>query len=256
MMISSRTSAGAARSKRVRLFGIIAVLLLIGAAALWRAPLSESLWSLLAPVMGARFGGGTAPADQAMIAAAQSDRDALYQENIELKARLGRDARVKRILGAVLLRPPATPYDTLVIDIGGDDGVAAGDAVSAGGTTVIGTVSQVYARAARVMLYSAPGQKYDALLRPSTSLGTGGMVPLAVEGQGGGSLRAHVPAGTAVSLDDVAILPGIVGGRSAVVSRVEHADGESFITLYFSLPVNVSSLRFVEVWKQTTHVTQ
>ena len=91
---------------------------------------------------------------------------------------------------------------------------------------------------------------------PSTSLGTGGMVPLAVEGQGGGSLRAHVPAGTAVSLDDVAILPGIVGGRSAVVSRVEHADGESFVTLYFSLPVNVSSLRFVEVWKQTTHVTQ
>ena len=247
-MISSRTSAGAARSKRVRLFGIIAVLLLIGAAALWRAPLSESLWSLLAPVMGARFGGGTAPADQAMIAAAQSDRDALYQENIELKARLGRDARVKRILGAVLLRPPATPYDTLVIDIGGDDGVAAGDAVSAGGTTVIGTVSQVYARAARVTLYSAPGQKYDALLR--------GTVPLAVEGQGGGSLRAQIPAGTAVSLGDVAILPGIVGGRSAVVSRVEHADGESFITLYFSLPVNVSSLRFVEVWKQTTHVTQ
>ncbi len=248
MMISSRTSAGAARSKRIRLFGVIALALVIGAAALWRAPLSEFLWNLLAPVMSARFGGGTALTDPTLIAATKSDRDALYQENIELKARLGRDARVKRILGAVLLRPPATPYDTLVIDVGEVDGIAAGDTVSAGGTTVIGTVSQVYAHAARVMLYSAPGQKYDALLH--------GTVPLAVEGQGGGSLRAQVPAGTTVSLGDVAVLPGIAGGQSAVVSRVEHADGESFITLYFSLPVNVSSLRFVEVWKQTTHVTQ
>lgn len=248
MMISSRTSAGAARSKRLWLFAVAAIALLIGAAALWRAPLSESLWNLLKPVMSARFGGGAASADPALIAATQSDRDALYQENIDLKARLGRDARVRRILGAVLVRPPATPYDTLVIDIGEADGVAAGDTVSAGGTTVIGTVSEVYARAARVTLYSAPGQKYDALLR--------GTIPLAVEGQGGGSLRAQVPAGTAVSLGDIAVLPGIAGGISARVSRVEHAEGESFSTLYFSLPVSVSSLRFVEVWKQATHVTQ
>ena len=247
-MISSRTSAGAVRSKRLWLFAVAAVALLIGAAALWRAPLSESLWNLLSPVMSARFGGGTASTDPALIAATQSDRDALYRENIDLKARLGRDARVKRILGAVLLRPPATPYDTLVIDAGEAEGIAAGDTVSAGGTTVIGTVSEVYAHAARVMLYSAPGQKYDALLR--------GTVPLAVEGQGGGSLRAQVPAGTTVSLGDIAVLPGIIGGLSARVSRVEHADGESFSTLYFSLPVTISSLRFVEVWKQTTHVTQ
>lgn len=245
--MSNRVSAADARSKRARFFGIAAVLLALGAAALWRAPLSESLWKLLAPVMSARFG-SPVPDGQILIAASKSDRDALYQENLELKARLGRDAGVKRILGAVLLRPPATPYDTLVIDAGSSDGVAAGDAVSAGGTIVIGTVSEVYANAARVVLYSASGQKYDALLR--------GTIPLAVEGQGGGSLQARLPAGTSVSVGDVALLPGIAGGLSARVSRIERGLGESFVTLYFSLPVDMQSLRFVEVWKKPNYVTE
>ena len=247
-MISNRASAASARSKRVRFFGVIAIIMLIGAAALWRAPLSELIWRFMAPVMHARFGGDAAPADLSRLAAVEAQRDALYQENLELKARLGRDARVVRILGTVLLRPPATPYDTLVIDAGSVEGVDVGDLVSSGGTIVIGTVSEVYARAARVVLYSAPGQKYDALLR--------GSIPLAVEGQGGGSLQARLPAGTAVSVGDAALLPGIAGGLSARVSRIEQGDGESFVTIYFSLPVDMLGLRFVEVWKQPNHVTE
>ncbi len=244
-MISSRTSAVAARSKRMRFFGIVFIAILIGVASLWRAPLSDFFWSLMAPVMHARFGGD---AETFLISVAATDRDSLYQENLELKSRLGRDARVGRVLGAVLLRPPATPYDTLVIDAGETDGVASGDVVSAGGTIVIGTVSEVYAHAARVTLYSAPGQKYDALLN--------GSIPIAVEGQGGGSLFARIPAGTKASVGDIAVLPGIASGLSARVSHVERISGESFITLYFSLSVDIFSLRFVEVWKQPAHVIQ
>src|SRR3989344_5593533 len=147
MMILSRVSAADARAKRTRLFGIVAVLLALGAAALWRAPLSEVLWRTLTPVMHARFGGAATPADLSRLAAVQAQLDALYQENLDLKARLNRDARVGRILGAVLLRPPATPYDTLVIDIGSDEGVALGGTVSAGGTIMIGTILEGYPRA-------------------------------------------------------------------------------------------------------------
>ncbi len=247
-MISSRVSAGAARSKRMRLFGVAVIMLLISAAALWRDPLSGVLWRFIAPAMHARFIGDAPRTVLSNSTPVAAERDALYQENLDLKARLGRDARVTRILGAVLLRPPATPYDTLVIDAGEADGVKSGDVVSAGGTIVIGIVSEVYTHAARVVLYSAPGQKYDALLR--------GAIPLAVEGQGGGSLRAQVPAGTAVSVGEVALLPGIAGGLSARVSRVEQVSGESFSTVYFSLPVDMFTLRFVEVLKQPAHVTQ
>ncbi len=253
-MISNRLSAASVRSRRARIAGLLFVVVLIGVAAAWRAPLSGFFWRFAAPILDARFGTDAPLADPTRLAAAEADRNALYSENLELKARLGRDARVTRILSGVLLRPPATPYDTLVIDAGEAEGVTLRDVVSAGGTTVIGTVSEVYAHAARVTLYSAPGEKYDSLLRLSARAGA--VVSVVVEGQGGGSLRAQVPAGTEVSVGDEALLPGIMGGISARVSHIDRAEGESFITLYFNLPVDMFMLRFVEVWKQSSHVTE
>ncbi len=246
MMISSRLSAAAARNRKMKIAGFFLVLLLIGLAALWRAPLSGALWSVIAPLMRARFGGE--PAVSAAQTATLADREALYQENLALKTLLGRKPQVERILGAVLIRPPATPYDTLVIDAGSAEGIALGDVVSAGGSATIGTISEVYTHAARVRLYSAPGEKYDALLR--------GTIPLAIEGQGGGSLRAQVPAGVEVSVGDEALLPGIVGGITARVSHIDRGEGESFVTLYFTLPVDLFTIRFVEVWKQLSHELQ
>lgn len=245
-MISSRLSAAAARNRKMKIAGFFLVLLLIGLAALWRAPLSGALWSVIAPLMRARFGGE--PAVSAAQTATLADREALYQENLALKTLLGRKPQVERILGAVLIRPPATPYDTLVIDAGSAEGIALGDVVSAGGSATIGTISEVYTHAARVRLYSAPGEKYDALLR--------GTIPLAIEGQGGGSLRAQVPAGVEVSVGDEALLPGIVGGITARVSHIDRGEGESFVTLYFTLPVDLFTIRFVEVWKQLSHELQ
>ncbi len=250
-MISSRLSAAAARNRKMKIAGFFLVLLLIGLAALWRAPLSGALWSVIAPLMRARFGGE--PAVSAAQTATLADREALYQENLALKTLLGRKPQVERILGAVLIRPPATPYDTLVIDAGSAEGIALGDVVSAGGGATIGTISEVYTHAARVRLYSSSGEKYDALLLLS---GQGGIIPLAIEGQGGGSLRAQVPDGVEVAVGDAALLPGIVGGITARVSHIDRGEGESFVTLYFTLPVDLFTIRFVEVWKQLSHELQ
>jgi len=231
------------RTRRMQLLSLAGVLLLVGAVALWRAPLSGALWQILRPVVQMRFG-GTAGDANASSAAALADRDALYAENLDLKKRLGREVRAARVLASVLLRPPMTPYDTLMIDAGSAEGVATGDVVSAGGTALIGAVSEVYARSARVALFSAPGESYDALLR--------GAIPVKVEGQGGGSMQARVPSGTAVAAGDAVVLPGIAGGMTATVSHVERAESESFVTLYMQLPANIFTLRYVEVWKQNT----
>lgn len=251
-MISSRASAAAAREKRLRRAALLAMLVLLAAAAMWRAPLSDMLWRALAPIMAARHGAPQSEAQQALTAIAQADRDALARENEELKRRLGRELEVPRVLAGVILRPPATPYDTMVIDAGFQEGISRGDAVSAGGTVVIGTVTELYASAARVTLFSSPGEKYDALLQ----LQGGGSLPVAIEGQGGGSLRAQVPAGVSVVPGDFAVLPGIWGGLTARVTHVEGAESESFSAVYFSLPVNPSSVRFVEVLQLPSHDTQ
>ncbi len=251
MMTSSRLSADAARTRRNRLVSFLFLLILLTVVGVWRESLSGFFWQRLLPILSVRFVGekplSSVPIES--VAAALADREALYRENIDLKARLGREMQAQRILGGVISRPPATPYDTLVIDAGVLEGVSTGDLVSAGGTIIVGTVSEVYPHVARVTLYSSPGETYDALLH----LSGGVHVPVAIEGQGGGSLRAQVPAGTAVEVGDSALLPGIAGGVSALVSSIEKAEGESFSTLYFSLPVNPSTLRFVEVWKHATH---
>src|SRR3989344_8591828 len=79
------------RTRRMQLLVLAGVLLLVGAVALWRAPLSGALWQVLRPVTQARFGGGDA--QNASTAAALADRNALYAENLDLKKRLGREVR-------------------------------------------------------------------------------------------------------------------------------------------------------------------
>lgn len=220
--------------------------LALGAAVIaFRQPASNLFWSAVAPVVQLRasLSGGEVAQLRAELAAAQaelSDRDLLFKEVIELRERLGRaDAPQARILAGILQRPPWTAYDTLLIDAGEAQGVAAGMLVSAGGQGLVGHVSEVYAATARVELYSAPGASYQGVLN--------GTVPVAVEGLGGGSLRAEVPTGTEVKVGDIVSFPGLLGGVTSVVSATEEKSGESFIVMYMRLPANPANLRAVEV---------
>ncbi len=209
---------------------------------LWQVPLQGALMQALAPLLHTRYASGLATTTlEALVA----DRDALYQENLDLKSRLGREVHVQRILAGVLLRPPATPYDTLIIDAGSQEGVAVDDRVAAAGTVLIGTVTQVYLHSAQVSLYSSPGQKYEGIL----TLQSGEALPITVVGQGGSSLSAQVPAGSKVVAGDQIVLPGVLGGLIGTVVGVQGGEGESFATVYLSLPINPADLRFVEVWK-------
>ena len=182
-----------------------------------------------------------------------ADRDALYQETLDLKTRLLRDAKIHTTLAGVLIAPPGVPYDTLLVDAGSAQGVSVGDLVSAGGTTLVGRVAEVRPHTASVVLYSAPGERYDALLllgATTASSTTAKSIPITLEGQGSGSLRAEVPAGTPVHPGASVVTPGVVHGFSGTVSVVDKKDSESFETVYVTLPVNPQELRFVEVWKQ------
>ena len=225
--------------------GIVVCIVLVVLVVLLRQPLSEMFWFIAQPVVGFRnsLGATEAAALRAELASAQArlaDRDLLYTEVLDLRERLGRsDTPGARVLAGVLQRPPWTSYDTLLIDAGAATGVAQGDWVSAGGQGLIGHISEVYATTARVELFSAPGVSYQAVLN--------GTLPVAVEGQGGGSLRASVPTGTQVAVGDTVSFPGLLGGIVAKVSAIEAKAGESFIVMYMRLPANPADLRFVEV---------
>lgn len=169
------------------------------------------------------------------------DRNQLYEENLNLKERLGRMSQPNVVLASVLVRPPETPYDALIIDIGEDADVSVGDRVSAGGSLLIGKVQEVYAKTARVLLYSSPGDEHQGLLR--------GTIPITVEGQGGGSLRAKVPYDAQVVEGDEVSLPSLEANVAFIVEYVQTGRGDSATFAYLRLPVSPFELKFVEVWR-------
>lgn len=242
MMISPK------RNSRVFfvLFGAAALALAVGAAVLLRNPLGSLVWQAASPLFALRNAAGASEANKlraelASTTAALADRDFLYRENLDLKARLGRNAARQVILAGVLERPAGVPYDTLVLDAGSAEGVAVGQLVAAAGSALIGRVDEVHTTTARVVLFSSPGQEYTALINSLT--------PVSLAGQGGGSLRGEVPAGTEVSVGDPLVIMGIGGGLMAEVSAVEQKEGQSFVAVYAHLLANPQELRFVEIWK-------
>jgi cell shape-determining protein MreC len=209
-----------------------------------RAQAGSIFWEVISPLVQFRnaLGGTEASvlrAELASTTAALADRNALYQENLQLKELLGRSIQNHTVLGAVLQRPPGMPYDTLIIDIGKNSGVMPGDLVFAGGSSVIGTVSDVYDTTSRVVLFSAPGETYQSLL--------GGSIPLSLSGQGAGSMSGEVPAGTPATVGESVTLSGIASAFAGSVSYIHEDSGASFETLYVQLPADVFSLHYVEV---------
>lgn len=251
------------RRKRISpgtfLFSVFFIFLL-ALAFVWRDQAASLLWRGLVPVFSARdqgasvasgffgvFGSNAALASEnarlraalASSSVAVSDRNILFAENLDLKSRLGRTQAGTSVIAGVVLAPPAVPYDTLMIDAGKDQGLKEGDFVSAEGSIFIGKISQVYDTASRVVLFSAPGQTYQAQLR--------GTIPLTMSGQGAGSFSGELPVGIDVRAGDPVLLPGIAPEYAGAVSGVAHHDGESFQTVYISLPANALSLHFVHV---------
>jgi cell shape-determining protein MreC len=245
----SRGRVGAARIL-ARWYGLFALVAVVVVVLVWRGAFAGLLWRAVAPLSAWSDSSASSQVEQlqmqlASTTAMLADRDMLYQENLALKAALGRSANQPLLLAAVLMRPPETPYDTLMLDAGSDQGVVVGDQLSAGGEVVIGTVAQVYPTTARAVLYSAPGQSFSAVLTSGDAAG----VPITVTGQGGGSMLATVPAGTPAVVGESVVFPGVAGGFSGTISAVVAKTGDSFETLYLHLPVDPLALRFVEILK-------
>ncbi len=231
-----------------RVLVAVAIALLVLVAYLLRAPLGSLLWQVLGPVMGARSALFSTEAlalraELSQQGARLADRDALYQENIELKRLLNRAAGRAVTIAGVLQRPPGTPYDTLVVDLGRQQGAVVGSLVSMGGSALVGVITEVMESASRVTLFSSPGQVHDGVLMVGEVA-----VAVSVEGQGGGSLRAQVPAGSGARVGDTVRLPGVGMGLVAEVRQVHARAGESFETIYFSLPADLNA-RYVEIWQ-------
>jgi cell shape-determining protein MreC len=165
----------------------------------------------------------------------------LQTENDTLKDLLGRkETRLKTVLANILVKPPQTPYDLLTIDVGEDYGVKFGDKVIANTNVFIGEVSEVLSHSAKVTLYSTPGKKLSVVLGAN-------QVTAEAVGIGGGNFNISLPKEVEVKEDDVIIIPSITPNVFGIVEKVNAKDTDSFQTVLFKSPVNISELNYVEV---------
>jgi hypothetical protein len=166
------------------------------------------------------------------------ERDALAAERDALAAELRvPDRDPDAVVAAVLLRPPQVAFDTLVLAAGADDGLAAGDTVSAAGVPV-GVIVEAGATRSVASLFSAPGSRLAVSVGGSSAEATGA---------GDGRFSVELPAPLAPATGTPVLSPSHGGAPMGFVAAVSPGEGESTVVAWVDLPVDLSGARYLSV---------
>lgn len=168
------------------------------------------------------------------------DYDILLKENQELKLEIGRRSVKNLVYSRVLSKPPRSPYDTFVIDVGSNHGVLQANRVYLSDNVIIGVVTTVTPNTSLVQLFSSGDNKQEAILSR-----TGASFELI--GKGGGNFQIELPKDADVLWGDTFLYPGI---NSSVIGSVYYIDTNSqssFKTAYIRTPGNVFQAKSVFV---------
>ena len=173
--------------------------------------------------------------------ARMANYNSVILENLNLKETLGRkNSKTNMILAAILSKPNQSPYDTLVIDAGMEQGVKEGNTVFALGNIPIGVIAKIYPHSSKVVLFSSSGEKTQAVTPP-------GNVYLELVGRGGGNFEMIIPADFKLARGDEIVLPGITPYVLAIAETIISDPRDSFIRALLVSPANIQELKFVEV---------
>lgn len=167
------------------------------------------------------------------------DRNLLDEKVRKLEEMLGRAQSDNRVVAYVLVGPKFSPYDTLVVDAGLDEGVAVGNTVVYAGSGAIGEVVEVSAASSKVKLYSSPGEEHFVLVGPH-------YIPVTAFGRGMGNFEAKVSQDSVVATGDniVSVKGDFILGT---ISLVEEVPAEPIKRIFFRTPFNITEIRSVEI---------
>lgn len=246
--------------KNIALIALIAISAFALLYAPLRATLTEAVYSVAPSVWGV---GGNAEGAWTSFLTSFKDKDALVNENETLKETisimetkvldrnllaekvtkleeaLGRARSDDRVVANVLVGVGRSPYDTLVIDAGEEEGVNTGNMVVYSGSGVIGEVVETTPYSAKIKLYSSPGEEHRVTVGSH-------YIPVLAVGRGMGNFEAKVPQDSAVSVgDNVVTVKGnlIIG----TVSLIEEKPAEPIKRIFFRVPFNITEIQSVEV---------
>jgi cell shape-determining protein MreC len=184
--------------------------------------------------------------ENAALVAEMTDYEIIKSENIALKELMGRvSSKHKFLLANILAKPDLSPYDTIIIDVGTDLSVKAGDAVYGNGNLPIGEVSKVYGSTSLATLYSNPGKVTNAVLEGSNN-------SVELLGRGGGNFEMKIPQESVANRGQLVVLPNsttMTPEVIAIVEEVTSGPSDPYKTVLLRSPVNIQGLKWVQVEK-------
>lgn len=171
------------------------------------------------------------------------DYNLLQKENDDLKNQLGRDDKNIKVIANIVAKPPLSPYDTFLIDVGSKNGVVLNSIVYISDKIVVGVVTEVRKSSSVVGLFSKSGVNTNVVLeRTGTSYN--------IVGQGGQNYKLEVPKDTDLVWGDLFTYPD---GQRSIVGMVYYIDTNSqsaFKTAYIRPPVNIFSYKTVLIERE------
>jgi len=164
----------------------------------------------------------------------------LAQENEQLKTELGRFASIDGVLAHVVTLPNRSIYDTFVIDAGTEQKLLVGQTVYAFGTIALGTVTDVAADHATVLLFSAADRKTSGNVGSST-------VAVTLIGRGGGEYEVRLPRDLQFTVGDLVAYQSVHTAVLAEIERIVTDPRDPFQRLIAKAPINLQALKWVIV---------
>ena len=153
---------------------------------------------------------------------------------------LGRKQNSNMVLASVLTHPPQTPYDVIIIDLGLNESISSDSEVFLPEGPILGRVSEVFRKNAKVKLFSSAGEETSAVLER-------GDLPVTLVGVGAGNFKMTIPRDVEVQIGDRVLSLGVSSHLLAIVGEVSVSSTDSFKEVLARGPANIFALRFVFV---------
>lgn len=164
----------------------------------------------------------------------------LESENTALKNELQREGHSKGILARVIVPPNRSLYDTIVIDVGSDEGVVVGQKAYAFGSIALGTVSEVSEKTSTILLYSASG-------RETAGTTAGSDIAVTLIGRGGGEYEVRMPRDIVFQTGGVITEQSLAVHPIATIQKIVTDPRDPFQRLLAKAPVNLQTMKWVIV---------
>jgi len=173
----------------------------------------------------------------------ESENRMLLQKVANISALFDSSATKKntsKILAGVVARPPESPYDTLVLAVGTNNGVTIGmEAFGAGGVP-IGVVSSVLADFSHITLFSMPGMVTSGWIGNSA-------VPVTIFGSGAGVMSVTISRSANIVVGDTIFVPGPGMLPVGKVARIDNDLSSPSVKLHIAPIINLFSIAWVEL---------